>query len=43
RSEEGTTITCDFPDCKMEWFHLSCLQLNSVAKGKWYWPVCHKK
>ena len=41
--EEGTMIACDLPECKIEWFHLSCLQLNSVPKGKWYCPDCRKK
>ena len=42
RPEEGTMIACNNPDCAIEWFHISCLQLTKVPKGKtkWYCPDC---
>ena len=41
-SEEGTMIACDNPNCQIEWFHTSCLQMTIVPKGKakWYCPDC---
>jgi len=42
RPEEGTMIGCDNSDCKIEWFHLSCLRLAIAPKGKWYCPDCRK-
>jgi len=40
--EEGTMIGCDNPDCKVEWFHIQCLRLPSIPKGRWYCPECQK-
>ena len=42
--EAGTMIGCDNPDCPIEWFHIKCLQLRSIPKGKskWYCPDCRK-
>ena len=33
-------IACDNPNCMIEWFHLECLKIQSVLKGKskWYCP-----
>ena len=37
-------IACDNPNCMIEWFHLECLIIQSVPKGKskWYCPDCRK-
>ena len=35
-------IGCDSVVCKWEWFHLSCVDLKRIPKGKWYCPVCRK-
>ena len=40
--EESTMIACDNPDCPVEWFHLECLHLSTVPKGKWFCPDCQK-
>ena len=40
--EESTMIPCDNPDCPIEWFHLECLHLRNVPKGKWFCPDCRK-
>ena len=29
-----TMLGCDFANCKNEWFHLTCLKLKKVPKGK---------
>ena len=33
-------IACDNQACAIEWFHMSCLKIKSVPKGKWYCPTC---
>ena len=39
----GTTmIACDNVECETEWFHVNCLQLENIPKGKWCCPDCHK-
>ena len=38
--EEGTMIACDNRNCKIEWYHLTCLRYASAPKGKWYCPEC---
>ena len=42
--EAGTMIGCDNPDCSIEWFHMECLELRSIPRGKskWYCPNCRK-
>jgi len=27
-------IVCDNPDCTIEWFHITCLQMKKLPKGK---------
>ena len=39
---DETMLGCDFANCKNEWFHLTCLKLKKVPKGKWYCPDCRK-
>ncbi|XP_042516568.1 PHD finger protein ING1-like [Macadamia integrifolia] len=36
----GEMIACDYPDCKIEWFHYGCVGLKESPKGKWYCPDC---
>ena len=39
----GTTmIACDNVECRIEQFHVNCLQLENIPKGKWYCPDCHE-
>ena len=33
-------IGCDNPSCPIEWFHMSCLNMESIPRGKWYCPDC---
>ena len=36
--EAGSMIACDNNECKIEWYHMSCLLMTSIPKGKWYCP-----
>ena len=36
----GQMIGCDNTNCPIEWFHMKCLELKKVPKGKWYCPDC---
>ncbi len=40
--DSGDMIGCDNDECKIEWFHLYCLKIKTVPKGKWYCPECRK-
>ena len=33
-------IGCDNSACVIEWFHITCLKIKSVPKGRWYCPSC---
>ncbi|KAI8369238.1 uncharacterized protein BYT42DRAFT_101548 [Radiomyces spectabilis] len=39
----GEMVACDNADCEIEWFHLACVDLNKVPKGKWYCNNCLAK
>lgn len=36
----GEMIACDAPNCPIEWFHYSCVNLTVAPKGQWYCPMC---
>jgi hypothetical protein len=36
----GEMIACDNPDCIVEWFHYTCVNVTQQPKGKWYCPQC---
>ncbi|KAI9251041.1 hypothetical protein BY458DRAFT_493726 [Sporodiniella umbellata] len=36
----GEMVACDQHDCEIEWFHLACVDLKTVPKGKWYCDNC---
>ncbi|XP_053202173.1 inhibitor of growth protein 4-like isoform X2 [Panonychus citri] len=36
----GEMIGCDNPDCPIEWFHFTCVNLINKPKGKWFCPKC---
>lgn len=36
----GDMIACDNSNCSREWFHYSCVGLESPPKGKWYCKEC---
>ena len=35
-------IMCDDENCKIVWYHLVCLKMKRVPKGKWLCPNCRK-
>lgn len=37
----GEMIACDNKTCPVTWYHISCLKMTSVPKGKWMCPSCH--
>ncbi|KAI8093049.1 uncharacterized protein BX664DRAFT_99634 [Halteromyces radiatus] len=39
----GEMVACDNADCDIEWFHLACVDLKTVPKGKWYCDNCSSK
>ncbi|KAI8146247.1 hypothetical protein BJV82DRAFT_410186 [Fennellomyces sp. T-0311] len=39
----GEMVACDNADCEIEWFHLACVDLKTVPKGKWYCNNCVSK
>ena len=40
--DEGKMIGCDNDKCVIQWFHLDCLKITSIPKGKWFCPDCRK-
>ncbi|KAL4213194.1 hypothetical protein AB4K20DRAFT_1885376 [Rhizopus microsporus] len=39
----GDMVACDNSDCEIEWFHVACVDLKTVPKGKWYCNNCLMK
>ena len=42
RGEFGTMIACDGPNCKITWFHFSCVGLQNEPEGDWFCDQCNK-
>ena len=42
--DTGLMIGCDNKDCRIQWFHTKCLDINklSIPKGDWYCPDCQE-
>jgi hypothetical protein len=38
--EYGTMVACDNQNCPYEWFHIGCLQSQSLPKGAWKCLPC---
>ncbi|SCU86203.1 LAMI_0D00870g1_1 [Lachancea mirantina] len=38
----GEMVGCDGENCVLEWFHLPCIGLETLPKGKWYCDNCRK-
>ena len=36
----GTMIGCENDNCQIKWFHVECLRLSRIPKGKWYCREC---
>lgn len=39
----GEMVGCDGQNCQLEWFHLPCIGLETLPRGKWYCDDCIKK
>ncbi|WWC93491.1 hypothetical protein V866_000326 [Kwoniella sp. B9012] len=39
----GQMIGCENEECPLEWFHLTCLGLESPPQGKWWCNICRPK
>lgn len=39
----GEMIGCDNDNCKIQWFHMQCVGLDSPPKGTWYCDDCKKQ
>ncbi|WVQ68356.1 uncharacterized protein L199_006563 [Kwoniella botswanensis] len=39
----GQMIGCENEECPLEWFHLTCLGLESPPQGKWWCDICRPK
>ncbi|KAK5959746.1 Pho23p PWA37_003113 [Arxiozyma heterogenica] len=39
----GEMVGCDGENCELEWFHLPCIGLTTLPKGKWYCDTCKAK
>ena len=38
--ESGEMIVCGNEQCKIGRFHLDCLRIEKVPRGKWFCPEC---
>ncbi|KAJ3452512.1 inhibitor of growth protein [Anaeramoeba flamelloides] len=39
---EEDWIKCDYPKCKVGWYHFSCAGITKEPTGKWYCDSCQK-
>lgn len=39
----GEMVGCDGASCELEWFHLPCINLDHLPRGKWYCDDCKRK
>ena len=40
--EDDDLIGCDNKNCQMKWFHLKCLHITKIPKGRWFCTECRK-
>ena len=40
--DKAKMIGCDNDKCVIQWFHLDCLKITSIPKGKWFCPDWRK-
>lgn len=43
QEEYGHMIACDNEACSVTWFHVTCLHMKRVPKGKWHCPECRQR
>ncbi|XP_057305418.1 uncharacterized protein LOC130642349 [Hydractinia symbiolongicarpus] len=41
--EKGNLIVCDNNDCKIGWFHIKCLRIKRIPRGKWFCAECKEE
>lgn len=39
----GEMIGCDRDDCPIEWYHVGCVGLTTIPKGKWVCALCKRR
>lgn len=42
RGSFGNMIYCENPNCRIKWFHMSCLNMTTVPSGDWFCAYCAK-
>ena len=43
KGEYGEMIQCESGHCEIDWFHIDCLRITKIPRGKWLCPECRKK
>ena len=41
-ADAGNMICCEHPECPVQWYHISCANLQAVPVGKWICERCKK-
>ncbi|PIC12068.1 hypothetical protein B9Z55_028686 [Caenorhabditis nigoni] len=42
-TKTDTMIFCENPTCKYEWYHFSCIGMETAPEGEWFCDGCTKK
>ena len=42
QTKGGDMVGCDNRSCSTKWFHLECVGLSTVPRGKWYCTTCKR-
>ena len=42
QEESGRMIACDNEACPVIWFHVACLKMQRIPKGKWFCEACRR-
>ena len=38
--DEDDLIMCESRTCKFQWFHIKCMRIEKIPKGKWFCVKC---
>ena len=41
--DEDDLIMCESKSCKIQWFHIKCMRIKKIPKGKWFCVKCKTK
>ena len=41
--DEDDLIMCESKTCKIQWFHIKCMRIKKIPKGKWFCVKCKTK